>query len=408
MLERHLRAACAVLVLVCTSLAYSDDQNLLDQYVAAATHPKLIETNAAPTIGGTASKIYTQPDEAAAAALDHARAQLVQRGSAIVPVLLQFLEQEQDRDRGSMPDGQPVDLSGDVLHLLSRIGDASAVLPLLDFYEAREHSFTMAHAIRNTLETLTYVTFFSSYAFAVHEPSNASHPIAQRYRHWISEHGLDRAHWHTLAIQRARALMATDDRRAINGALAFLQAPIDAVDAADTWHVDETGAIRTMRDDDPARTTARLAELTSQIVITEPMRLQGTLFGSPVNLSRWVERLCLYGTHVQPHAQVLIDLHHEVGLNWWGIVRHIGNVGGDELMEHLVRAMPIVQREVDLIRLDPSNQGQDPNSAQWINWIHAKTVLATTFDKLAGREFDDDTQRMKWWKEDRDQASSHQ
>jgi hypothetical protein len=352
------------------SLAPLTDAELIQTYEAAGL--ALAGTGREPTDGpciSSAPKIIDFGMEAI-------QAEILRRGSAVVPALIDFLEREvpQDRQapvRGPAPSfagNGALSFTGNALDLLARIGDtrgASITLSILEGWEGKATRWEQGAAL-DALERLTHVCFRSlngNCANSVEHPTAiraASFPDyatpARLYKQWMEGEGRDPTNWVGIATQRAREMLTSEDLEQVYGAAAFLQSAAD-------------------HDTTPDATLARLADIVGKMK-------QGWKKGRyefagkpvPVLFGNWVAMISNYGPRARPYAATLLRIQKEQGRNNWSGYASLRKVGGPEVMTFLFEVLPGLrsgdaQREVRL-----------------------------GIDRWAGRVFDSDADRLAWWK----------
>jgi len=302
------------------------------------------------------------------------RAEIIRRGTAIVPDLLEFLRQEIPKQRPKEANSVAPGFSSDVIEMLVAIADSRAAGVLVDILGGEGHpNRDHTYAALGGLERITFCSFYKvdphhrlfqdtvEHAAAALPDNAPPDQAALLYRIWLSGEGKDPSRWLPLARQRARQILAANDLSRIYCVAVFLRP------YRDPWYrLHETG-----RDDRPNETLARLGEIVGQF------KKAGSSYrwrsqDIPQASGNWICLLADYGPMARPYAETLIRLQEESGLDDWGGIERLRLVGGEKIMAFFFRCLPSVKND-------------------------SVTRCRGGIDRWAGRVFTDDAARLKWW-----------
>jgi hypothetical protein len=327
-----------------------------------------------------------------------ARAEILRRGERVVPALLEFLKTEAITHRPPDANNISISMTGDVLEMLRKIGDVRAVPVAMEIMEGMNGRIgrDARRIALDAVEHLTYcamrriVPHHGNYADAVQHPNAIAEEFfkdpgvaARMYRDWLAGEGKDPAQWLPLARSRARRLLAGDNPDAIYCAAVFLG--------------------QGKRDDDPAATLKRLAEVIDAMK-PDARKYSLTYHGKPVSMptGNWALLLSRHGPAARPYAKTLIRMQQANGDNAWGSYANLREVGGPEILAHLFEMLPRISAEVAKMRADPNTPkgftSDDPRG--W--WFDSEREVQLGIDRWAGRIFASDAERVEWWKKNKD------
>jgi hypothetical protein len=375
------------------SLAPLTDAELIQTYEAAGL--ALAGTGREPTDGpciSSAPKIIDFGVEAI-------QAEILRRGSAVVPALIDFLEREvpQDRQapvRGPAPSfagNGALSFTGNALDFLARIGDtrgASITLRILEGWEGKATRWEQGAAL-DALERLTHVCFRSlngNCANSVEHPTAiraASFPDyatpARLYKQWMEGEGRDPTNWVGIATQRAREMLTSEDLEQVYGAAAFLQSAAD-------------------HDTTPDATLARLADIVGKMK-RGGKKGRYEFAGKPVpeSIHNWLAMISNYGPRARPYAATLLRIQKEQGWNNWAGYAPLRKVGGPEVVSYLFAVLPEISAKADKISGGAEARAGFRNDDPQGWWLSSQREVRFGIDRWAGRVFDSDVDRLAWW-----------
>ena len=365
------------------------------------------------------------------------RVEIARRGAAMQPLLLAFLRDEISVENHYAPSSR---LSGigtlyraDAMKLLVHISApnvaapgvsnvaATALVEILDAPGATDRARSEA---LEALEQLTLVGFFKARPHsrgiwrvdrvgATPLETNLTRSDAARaatwYRAWLAGEGANPAHWLGLAQQRARAILARDDLDAIYSAVEFLSFS----GVTDSSLVGPVPAKRLGRDEAPAQTAARLGEILGEttrgavkggykkLVFHEYLYRGRAL---PVSVGNWTRLLASYGAYARPYAGALMRLQDQEAMDGDSFFRDLSAIGGKAVVGYCVSWLPRLEarlRELGVAN-DPSRYAAldldkmpEDELQSWA--LFADRNCRYTVDRWAGRTFEDDAGRLRWW-----------
>lgn len=389
---------CAVWVIfACASVGA--DTNTLS--VAQLTDAELIKEyeTAGLTLAGTGMEPTDEPIARIAWPFHNARvqavkAEIVRRGSAVVPALIAFLEQEAPKERTDPGHGLVLSFTGDALGLLAQIGDtkgAPIALRILEGWDGKVNKWEQSAAL-GALERLTHFCFHKvrphhrNYADSVEHPNamvveffaECATP-ARLYKQWMEGEGRYPSKWVGMATQQARQLLASEDLEQVYCAAAFLRPAAG-------------------RDNTPDATLARLAEIVGKM--KKGRKQYSYEFAGkpvPVSFANWVNMVSNYGPRARPYAATLLRIQKEQDRNYWSGYAELRKVGGPEVMSFLFDVLPKISAKAARISSGSDARGgfssDDPRG--W--WLDSQREVRYGIDRWAGRVFDSDADRLAWW-----------
>jgi hypothetical protein len=358
--------------------------------------------------------------------------ELVRRGPAIVPELMELLKQEVPRNAGADDRGSHFGLARPVMELLARIRDPRPAPLLVDVLDGFGGSANppLREAALDALAALTYTSFDvirpqgRHHGVVQHDsvvppgtgeiraaeppavpagpPAPGAVPVAPpaapgavppappnlsphaeraaRYRQWLAGEGKDPARWLPLAQERARKLLEGDDLEAAYCAVVFFHA--------------EGGQGRFPRDDDPGRTLRRIGQ-----ILRDAQESRGT--NLPLGLGNWTMRLQWYGPLAVAHVQTLLRLHARDDKAHWGLEACLADVGGEEAVAHVPSRLPALDRRLAEAGLDARVDWDEVQHKTLRQVALANHVCRWTLHRWSGRTFADTAEARRWWEANR-------
>lgn len=240
---------------------------------------------------------------------------------------------------------------------------AKFVAPLLSLVENKEASAQSREQALQAVERITHAAFRKlpsgspSQAHAIEQPAPLESEsadlgvIAARYRDWFAAEGSDSKKWLSAAVQKAKRLLDGPRLDDVKRGAMFL------------------GFDCGRRDPDAQRTIDRLTQIATR------------LRNPTIELQReWVSLIAAYGPQARLASDTLIAFARKSGQAQ--DVRLLRAVGGREIMEYLITALP-----------------------KWAEQSRTNTDAAAipvearrAFDRWSGRTFKNDDERYTWWK----------
>jgi hypothetical protein len=330
------------------------------------------------------------------------RREIMQRGAAAVPALIELLRTEVVRNPTLGPDdGFGFGFARNVMELLAQVGDPHPVpllVEVLDGSGGSANIYLRAKAME-TLERLTLVRFIrykphhGGYARAIEHPEavpdeRPSDPArakvfsghAARYRAWLAGEGKNTSKWLELARHRARETLATDDLPAVYNTVTFLQAVPG-------------------RDDDPVKTAARVAEVLAEARLRYSDEYEHRGRPLPVTVGNWTHLLAHYGPGARPHVKTLIRVAGETPEGSWGFVRNVAQVGGEAAMAWLVAQLPAERARLREADVDPGAHWDDVSGPRKRDRLIRYQIIRHGVHRWAGRTFADEEAILAWWRD---------
>jgi hypothetical protein len=324
---------------------------------------------------------------------DRARAEILRRGKPAVPGLIDLLQDEVGTRRPPDKNGVVVTLTWDVLELLAAIGDARAVpavAELLDGTGGRAN-VQVRHGALVALERLTFCSMRRLSPLSWGSEKAVTHPsgigkdsfdsldtAARLYRDWLAGEGSDPSRWLALARQRALKALRGDDPDAIYCAANFLFA--HGLDAEEV--------------------VGRLAKVLGELK-PGPRGSSYRNGAAVMPVGNWARSVARYGPLARPHAGLLIRIQKDHGENAWSFYAMLREVGGSDIMAHLFGVLPRISAEVVGLRADPDTPGRFSGSDPRGWWLDSLREVQLACDLWAGRRFNSDDKRVKWWESNR-------
>lgn len=352
-------------------------------------------------------------------------AEIVRRGARMAPSLNVLLRQELTRHRlAPTPPGSGIGnwYAPDLINLLAQIRTPEAAEALLkaldgtDETDKHEGRYYRADALR-ALERLTYCSPFGPGASADQAVSQLGHfdtdegglQAAQFYRAWLAGEGHDSKQWLPLARHRARVWLMSSDMDGVMQAASFL------CDAPLLWLGGRLPLIvGPVHDDQPSRTVKQLAAQLARFK-TEGVQknyagedvpkyvYRGKVVSDLVVRGLW-QRLASFGPHVRPYIALLIQRLREFGLDHDYGLGALSQIGGPQAAAYLVECAPKIEANLAALGLDhhpmrdaPLDFNKLPQDKHGQELIFADRACRFGFDRLAGRPFDSNRDRVTWW-----------
>jgi hypothetical protein len=338
-----------------------------------------------------AAYIYRSPR---ASAWQATEAEIVRRGTDIVPELLSTLEKEAVRNPGKVDfHNAPFGLATPIMDLLAAINDPRAA-PLLvrvaSGMDGQVNNGVRDRAIE-TLESLTKTRFLLNRnsargvamaapdAILLDDPEQATEQVhaevASLYEKWLAGEGSDPSKWRPLAQQRARDVL----QRAPE-----IDSPLRLRDAINFL----TGSRRGVRgDDQPEQTVAALARLASDKnpIIREAFAPIGGV----------ASVLAQYGPIARPHFQIIFEqLHFDE--NWYAF-KLLAEIGGEASMAFMIQALPQLRRAMELERVDANAHWENVSDTRASQALSTYRACRWGIERWAGRAFPTDDAIEAWW-----------
>lgn len=332
----------------------------------------------------------------------------------VSPYLIEALRDECERDPNLMYGDSMPGTSGELMQMLTAIGDARAAPLLLEIVSGkRTCSYNIRDGALKALEILTCIRFRQGgYGLlapdvGVSPPQNGTdqqfafqRSLAPLYEKWLAAHpaaGADRSAWRNWATKEARARLSTRDIDAIYSSILYLRDD------------DETG---TPRDDDPDKTTDQIAAVISEF---EPIPASGDPncpdyryrpTGRPIPdlLGNWMSLLERTGTVAERNLPMYLGLARDVPTlpaSYHGILYHIG---GKEAMTQRWASYRKLVAEVRRLGIDLNHKSAvnlpQPAASTLFNVRAARVAI----ERWAGRVFDTEPELLKWIEVDKDRS----
>ncbi len=322
------------------------------------------------------------------------RAELLNRGSAIVPELISFLERDAPKSREPSEIGFSLSFTESTLRILEKIGDprtASIALRILEGWQGKVNKHEQQLALF-TIERITRFRFRtlpphrSTYSESVEHAKAIDiklHPsfkaIATLHKQWLNGEGRDPSRWPEMASIRAHELLSSKDMEKVYCAASFLSPAKN-------------------RDHAPMATMTRLAEIVENMKKT-PGKNQYTFEGSPVpnHFSAWIGMLAAYGPRARPYSALLLKIQKEQSLNSSTGYAAMRMVGGPEIVSFLIDVLPKINTEIEKIRSELSPDTRLSSGDPRLLWFDTYRQVRLGIDRWAGRIFDSDADRLAWW-----------
>ncbi|GEM_PF-2823620 len=377
-----------------TGLASLSDVQVLDEYQAAA---KALEGQATVP-SDDPLRLASIPMDDGVTRFAKARAEILCRGTRMVPALVELLNAEVPQNRRGVGDRPPMSLSGNTMDLMVQLDDPRPVPTLVEILDGFDGKASRAEQklAQGALAQLTRCSFVrltprsSDYDRAVQstkavegELSPDPHDIARRYREWLAGEGKDPAQWMAISRRRAHELLGSANLDDVYCAAAFLNAN---------------------GDNQTEITVTRLTELIGGMKPGKK-RDQWLYGGQPIpgHITQWVSFLADHGPLARPGAQVIIRVHRFYGPST--MYRDLEHVGGMQILAYLCEeCLPRIDPQVTRIRSDPATPkgfaSDDPRS----EWLQCDFYCSLAIDRWAGRRFASNTERRAWWQANMDKS----
>jgi hypothetical protein len=330
-----------------------------------------------------------------------AESEVIRRGSAVVPELMEFLKREVPRNADDRDAGTRFGFARPLMEALTRIRDPRCVpllVDILDGYGGKANR-PLRGAALTALRELTYTALDDPhqgyYPDAVEHPSAAPRKQglsgalyyadqAARYREWLAGEGREPSQWLPLARQRARKLLDGDDLEAAYYAASFLLA--------------EWGSRGFPRDDDSSRTLARLGDIienTRAVRVAETGKVRYEYRGKPLSLiGNWTLFLTRFGPRARPYVKTLLQLYPR-DPEWWD--EALGQIGGEEAMAYLVPLLGRFDRRLAAAGIDRRADWDDVKDEKLRHLLIAHNTCRWAVHRWAGRTFPHTPDVLKWW-----------
>ena len=332
-------------------LSSTSKEELIEEYVAAGLALK--DTTGVPDDWGHRFATDFTGLTPAGQRFQNARNEIIRRGKKIVPLLIQFLKEEVPKNRPKDKHDISPSFTKKVIDILVKIRDprpAQLFLRILEGYNGKATKHENFAALSG-LEKLTCCCFRKLSPHTVpysdtieHRNAREDSPAfrykqaAKLYRKWLAGEGKDPKRWLPLARKRARQILASDDLNAIYCVASFLGPGFTAMPWPDDY---------LWRDDDPAGTLARLAELISGFEKKDDKYYHKGK-EKPVSIYNWIHFITRYGPLARPYSKMLIRHQKEYPGSWTGYLA-LGRVGGRKIMEYLFNCLGKL-KDVDCLR----------------------------------------------------------
>lgn len=344
------------------------------------------------------------------------KAEIIRRGTDIGPLLIEALKEQAVRN----PDvayewaSPPLGMAYELMDMLTQIGDARAAPMMVDILSGklRCNRFVQLGALEH-IEKLTLVRFrrfaphITSYADAVRGPdaiiesmktdarSDGFRQIATMYERWLSDHpakDADSTPWAKEAVRLARIWLEGEDLSEAYNAATFLR--------SGRHH-------KPVMDDDPARTTRRIASILQQCELKGSSNADGFAYYTyrykptgealPVTIHNWADLLTNGPSVPAEYAPLLIRLEREMPDYPGAMARYLMKVGGAEAMTYRVEAYQRLLDQVNKSGADPRTDISTLKDRKLQPLIWNTQLHRWGIERWAGRTFPTDKDLDDWW-----------